>query len=88
MTRFISDFLIFCFTSLHFVLYNPFLHSFPSSVFHVIETQIVGFRVEPMSIRHSWEGDAEFVPGQTVLRTCNDQIVPSNDAKNYQSGIV
>ena len=48
--------------------------------------QIVGFRVEPMSIKHSWEGDAEYVQGQTVLKTCNDQIVPSNDAKNYQSG--
>lgn len=39
-----------------------------------------------MSIRHSWEGEADFIPGQTVLRTCNDQILPSNDAKNYQSG--
>lgn len=39
-----------------------------------------------MSIKHSWEGDAEYVQGQTVLKTCNDQIVPSNDAKNYQSG--
>ena len=39
-----------------------------------------------MSIRHSWEGEADYIPGQTVLRTCNDQILPSNDAKNYQSG--
>jgi hypothetical protein len=29
-----------------------------------------GFRVEPMSIKHAWEG-AELVPGRTVLSTCN-----------------
>ena len=39
-----------------------------------------------MSIKHSWEGDADYVPGQTVLKTCNDQTPPSNDPKNYQSG--
>eukprot|EP01038_Epipyxis_sp_PR26KG_P016091 gene16091-21859_t len=47
-------------------------------------TKIVGFRVEPMSIKHSWEG-ADFVQGQTVLNTCNAMTTPTNDAKNYQS---
>ena len=60
--------------------YSLFGHDILCSV------QIVGFRVEPMSIKHSWEGDAEYVPGQTVLKTCNDQTPPSNDPKNYQSG--
>jgi len=45
-------------------------------------TKIVGFRVEPMSIKHAWEGD--FVPGQTVLTTCNAMTPPQNDPRNYQ----
>eukprot|EP00596_Hydrurales_sp_CCMP1899_P000605 CAMPEP_0119047608 /NCGR_PEP_ID=MMETSP1177-20130426/54148_1 /TAXON_ID=2985 /ORGANISM="Ochromonas sp, Strain CCMP1899" /LENGTH=528 /DNA_ID=CAMNT_0007022411 /DNA_START=109 /DNA_END=1692 /DNA_ORIENTATION=- len=48
-------------------------------------TKIVGFRVEPMSIKHSWEGDSPYVAGQTVLKTCNSQTPPTNDPKNYQS---
>jgi transmembrane 9 superfamily protein 2/4 len=47
-------------------------------------TKIVGFRVEPMSIKHQWEGDT-FVPGTTVLKTCNAMTPPTNDPKNYQS---
>ena len=38
-----------------------------------------------MSIKHSWEGDANYVPGQTILKTCNDQTPPTNDPKNYQT---
>ena len=45
-------------------------------------TKIVGFRVEPMSIRHQWEG-REFVAGTTVLTTCNAMTPPSYDPKNY-----
>lgn len=48
-------------------------------------TKIVGFKVEPMSIHHSWEGGGEFVPGQTVLSTCNAMVQPSNDPKNYMN---
>jgi transmembrane 9 superfamily protein 2/4 len=47
-------------------------------------TKIVGFRVEPMSIKHSWEGEG-FVPGTTVLKTCNAMTPPTNDPKNYQT---
>jgi transmembrane 9 superfamily protein 2/4 len=49
-----------------------------------VSTKIVGFRVEPMSIKHSWEGD-DVVPGQTVLSTCNAMTLATNDPKNYQS---
>lgn len=48
-------------------------------------TKIVGFRVEPMSIKHSWEGDASFVMGKTVLSTCNAMTPPTHDSKNYFS---
>ncbi len=47
-------------------------------------TKIVGFRVEPMSIHHSWEG-AEFTAGTSVLNTCNAMTPPSNDPANYQA---
>lgn len=47
-------------------------------------TKIVGFRVEPMSIKHNWEG-ADLVPGQTILTTCNAMTQPTNDARNYQT---
>ena len=48
--------------------------------------QIVGFRVEPMSIKHTWEGDADYVPGKTILKTCNDQNPAQDDVRNFQSG--
>jgi transmembrane 9 superfamily member 2/4 len=48
-------------------------------------TKIVGFRVEPMSIRHSWEGSSEFVVGQTVLSTCNAMVTPTNNPANFYS---
>ena len=49
-------------------------------------TKIVGFRVEPMSIKHSWEGASDkFVPGTTVLSTCNAMNQPVHDPKSYQS---
>eukprot|EP00596_Hydrurales_sp_CCMP1899_P006807 CAMPEP_0119040508 /NCGR_PEP_ID=MMETSP1177-20130426/10451_1 /TAXON_ID=2985 /ORGANISM="Ochromonas sp, Strain CCMP1899" /LENGTH=393 /DNA_ID=CAMNT_0007005619 /DNA_START=471 /DNA_END=1649 /DNA_ORIENTATION=- len=51
----------------------------------VKNTKIVGFRVEPMSIKHTWEGDGAYVPGQTVLKTCNSQTQPTDDPKAYQS---
>lgn len=47
-------------------------------------TKIVGFRVEPMSIKHNWEG-SEFKPGQTVLSTCNAMTPPKNTPQTYQS---
>ena len=47
-------------------------------------TKIVGFRVEPMSIKHTWEGEA-FKEGQTVLTTCNAMTPPSNDPNNFLS---
>jgi transmembrane 9 superfamily protein 2/4 len=46
-------------------------------------TKIVGFRVEPMSIKHAYEG-TEVVPGQTVLSTCNAMTPPVNDPRNFQ----
>jgi len=53
-----------------------------------VTTKIVGFRVEPMSIKHAFDTagkDADFVPGSTVLTTCNAQTPAVNDAKNFQS---
>ena len=50
----------------------------------VAPAKIVGFRVEPMSIHHTWN-DAELVIGQTVLNTCNPMIPPVNDKNNYQN---
>eukprot|EP01039_Chlorochromonas_danica_P004568 gene4568-5008_t len=47
-------------------------------------TKIVGFRVEPMSIKHSWEG-ADFVAGKTSLITCNAANPAKSDPKNYLS---
>ena len=49
-----------------------------------VMSRIVGFRVEPMSIRHTWN-DENFVVGQTVLNTCNAMTQPSNDATSYMS---
>lgn len=46
-------------------------------------TKIVGFRVEPMSIKHTYEG--EYVPGTTVLSTCNPNIPAVNDPKIFQN---
>jgi hypothetical protein len=37
-----------------------------------------------MSIKHAWEG-SEFVPGQTILTTCNAMTPPTNDPRNYQN---
>jgi hypothetical protein len=39
-----------------------------------------------MSIKHSWEGEGEYVPGKTVLKTCNDQNPAQDDVRNFQSG--
>lgn len=47
-------------------------------------TKIVGFRVEPMSIHHSYTG-TEVIPGTTVLDTCNAMKQPHQEASNYQS---
>lgn len=46
--------------------------------------KIVGFRVEPMSIHHTWRGDGAFAKGATVLETCNAENPPTNDRKNFQ----
>jgi transmembrane 9 superfamily protein 2/4 len=49
-------------------------------------TKVVGFRVEPMSIAHSWEGEQDkFTPGATVLSTCSSNNPAKNDPKNYYS---
>lgn len=47
-------------------------------------TKIVGFRVEPMSIKHAWAGET-FNPGSTSLSTCNSNNPASNDPRNYLS---
>lgn len=47
-------------------------------------TKIVGFRVEPMSLKHGWEG-TDFVPGTTTLTTCNALNPAKMDSKTYQS---
>ena len=39
-----------------------------------------------MSIKHTWEGDADYVPGKTILKTCNDQNPAQDDVRNFQSG--
>ena len=46
-------------------------------------SKVVGFRVEPMSIHHKWDGK-EFDPARTVLSTCNSVNPPSNDPNNYE----
>lgn len=46
-------------------------------------TKIVGFRVEPMSIKHTYDG--EYVPGTTVLSTCNPNTPAVNDPKLFQN---
>mmetsp|Transcript_23891 Transcript_23891/g.35055 ORF Transcript_23891/g.35055 Transcript_23891/m.35055 type:complete len:644 (+) Transcript_23891:68-1999(+) len=45
--------------------------------------KIVGFRVEPMSIHHTWN-DERFVKGVTTLNTCNSVTNPTNDRNNFQ----
>ena len=45
-------------------------------------SRIVGFRVEPISARHTIN-DADFVEGTTVLNTCNAMTQPSNDPANF-----
>lgn len=45
-------------------------------------TKIVGFRVEPMSIKHAWAGDS-FNPGSTTLSTCSASNPAVNDPRNY-----
>jgi transmembrane 9 superfamily protein 2/4 len=48
------------------------------------ESKIVGFRVEPMSIHHTFTG-SEFLAGQTILDTCNAMKSPKQESNNYQS---
>jgi len=48
-------------------------------------TKIVGFRVEPMSIKHAWSGSDPFVPGQSTLTTCSALTANTNkDMNSYQ----
>lgn len=47
-------------------------------------SKIVGFRVEPMSIHHTWT-DKTFDPAKTILETCNSVSPPNNDPKNYET---
>ena len=62
-------------------------------------TKIVGFRVDPMSIKHAWvstfilfnctfimwliQEGNNFIEGQTVLSTCNAMTPPTNDPANF-----
>jgi len=46
-------------------------------------SKVVGFRVEPMSIRHAWT-DKDFDPSKTVLSTCSSANPPVNVPENYQ----
>ena len=46
-------------------------------------SKVVGFRVEPMSIHHTWT-DKTFDPSKTILDTCNSASPPVNDPKNYE----
>ncbi len=48
----------------------------------VSPAKIVGFRVQPMSVKHTYSG--EFKAGKTVLGTCNGNVQPSSDDTNYQ----
>lgn len=46
--------------------------------------KIVGFRVEPMSVKHQWR-DEVFAKGKTILTTCNSMSpLTTSDARNYQ----
>lgn len=45
---------------------------------------VVGFRVEPFSVRHQWEGD-DFNADSTRLLTCNDANPVLHDPTNYLS---
>jgi transmembrane 9 superfamily protein 2/4 len=47
-----------------------------------LTTKIVGFRVEPMSIKHSFES-AKFIPGATPLTTCNQLTPAKSDPKTF-----
>ena len=49
-----------------------------------VTSKIVGFRVEPMSIHHTYSG-TDFIPGSTTLDTCNDMKPPRQDPSNYQT---
>ena len=48
-----------------------------------ITSKIVGFRVEPMSIKHDYD-DETIVPGSTKLKSCGNKD-GDMDTKNYQS---
>lgn len=48
-----------------------------------VTTKIVGFRVDPMSIKHTFDG-VSYAPG-SILHTCNPMTPPTHDSKNYQS---
>lgn len=50
----------------------------------VSPAKIVGFHVQPMSVRHDWNGE-QFTAGKTILTTCNTNVQPSADDKNYQT---
>jgi transmembrane 9 superfamily protein 2/4 len=50
-----------------------------------VTTKIVGFRVEPMSIKHQWEGGDAFVSGKTTLHTCSGIQAAQNSAANLMS---
>jgi transmembrane 9 superfamily protein 2/4 len=50
----------------------------------VSPAKIVGFRVEPLSVKHTFT-DTTFRPGKTVLNTCSNNVQPSAEDKNYQT---
>lgn len=48
-------------------------------------TRIVGFRVEPFSITHSYDESLPFDKDETTLGTCNEMAQAVNDPANYMS---
>jgi len=48
-------------------------------------SRIVGFRVEPFSIAHSWDDSLPFSKHDTLLSTCNEMKEAMNDPANYQN---
>ena len=46
-------------------------------------TRIVGFRVEPFSITHSWDETVPFDKDETTLSTCNEMAQAVCDLTPY-----
>eukprot|EP00608_Synchroma_pusillum_P000730 CAMPEP_0198443436 /NCGR_PEP_ID=MMETSP1452-20131203/70096_1 /TAXON_ID=1181717 /ORGANISM="Synchroma pusillum, Strain CCMP3072" /LENGTH=1118 /DNA_ID=CAMNT_0044164073 /DNA_START=74 /DNA_END=3431 /DNA_ORIENTATION=- len=53
----------------------------PTDAFADTDSKIVGFRVEPYSIQHTWMGPLD--KGTTVLDTCNAMVQPKHEPGQY-----